>query len=94
MTHAAARFLDLWLDAHDVPSVARFWAAALDMRMASPIEGAVRLAGQPILSPGPMALIATCALVTWACWSLAFFMPDVYRRHVLGEHPTDATEQG
>lgn len=46
MTHAAARFLDLWLDAHDVPSVARFWAAALDMRMASPIEGAVRLAGQ------------------------------------------------
>ncbi|MCA9504467.1 MAG: hypothetical protein R3F16_23075 [Myxococcota bacterium] len=55
---------------------------------------AVRLAGQPILSPGPMALIATCALVTWACWSLAFFMPDVYRRHVLGEHPTDATEQG
>ena len=31
MTQATARFLDLWLDAHDVVAVAAFWARALDM---------------------------------------------------------------
>lgn len=46
MTHAAARFVDLWLDAHDVPAVARFWATALDMTIASPIDGAVHLSGE------------------------------------------------
>lgn len=45
MTAAVARFHDLWLDAHDVPAVARFWAQALDMRMGTPVDGAVRLAG-------------------------------------------------
>lgn len=45
MTHAVARFLDLWLDAHDVSAVARFWAHALDMTIAAPVNGAVRLAG-------------------------------------------------
>jgi hypothetical protein len=43
---AAARFLDLWLDAHDVPAVARFWASALDMTIESPVNDAVRLAGE------------------------------------------------
>lgn len=43
---AAARFLDLWLDAHDVPAMARFWASALDMTIESPVNDAVRLAGE------------------------------------------------
>lgn len=45
----------------------------------------MRAAGQPILAPLPMALIASSALVTSTCWWLAFFMPDRYRARVLRE---------
>lgn len=40
-----ARFLDLWLDAHDVAAVARFWARALGLTAQPPLNGAVRLVG-------------------------------------------------
>lgn len=46
MTQATARFLDLWLDAHDVVAVAAFWARALDMTIAEPVDGAIRLGGE------------------------------------------------
>ena len=45
MTTPVARFLDLWLDAHDVPAVARFWGQALGMTPAPADHDAVRLEG-------------------------------------------------
>ncbi|MAG31198.1 MAG: hypothetical protein CL908_09965 [Deltaproteobacteria bacterium] len=49
------------------------------------VIAAIRLAGQPIVAPLPMGIIAGCSLMTSACWSLAFFMPKSYRSKVLGE---------
>jgi len=54
----------------------------------------IRAAGLPILAPVGVSLIACAALVTTACWWLAFFMPDVYRRRVLGIAPDARGAEG
>jgi hypothetical protein len=43
----------------------------------------LRSVGVPILSSFPMLTIALTALLCSACWWLAFFMPDAYRRRLL-----------
>jgi len=48
---------------------------------------AIRAAGLPIMAPLGTTLISCTTLVTTACWWLAFFMPDAYRRRVLGIEP-------
>ncbi len=48
---------------------------------------AIRAAGLPIIAPLGTTLISCTTLVTTACWWLAFFMPDTYRRRVLGLEP-------
>ncbi|WP_116112120.1 VOC family protein [Austwickia chelonae] len=45
MVGPVARFLDLWLDAHDVAVVGRFWASVLGMSSRATEDGAVRLSG-------------------------------------------------
>ena len=45
---------------------------------------ALRSVGIPILSALPMLSIALSSLVCSTCWWLAFFMPDAYRRRILG----------
>lgn len=52
----------------------------------------IRASGMPIMSPLPMTIIAFAALLSSACWWLAFFMPDAYRRRVLGANPDAATD--
>lgn len=44
----------------------------------------MRAAGLPILAPLGASLIACTSCVATICWWLAFFMPDAYRRKVLG----------
>lgn len=46
MGTVVARFLDLWLDAYDVPAVARFWGEALGMSTRAQDDGSVRLSGE------------------------------------------------
>ncbi|MEM9174187.1 MAG: hypothetical protein AAGC67_03060 [Myxococcota bacterium] len=48
---------------------------------------AIRAAGLPIMAPLGASVIACSTFVTTFCWWLAFFMPDVYRRRVLGIAP-------
>jgi hypothetical protein len=43
------------------------------------VTAAIRASGIAILSPLPMTIIAVGALVSAACWALAFFMPEGYR---------------
>ncbi|GEM_PF-1298838 len=50
----------------------------------------IRAAGLPIMAPLGASIIACTTFVTTTCWWLAFFMPDAYRRRVLGIDPTSA----
>jgi len=54
---------------------------------------AIRATGVPILSSLPMSILSSTTLVTTTCWWLAFFMPDAYRRRVLGVDPEDAADE-
>lgn len=47
----------------------------------------IRASGTPIVSATPMAVIACTTFFTTACWALAFFMPDAYRRRFLEAQP-------
>ena len=53
----------------------------------------IRASGGAILDPIPMAIISCTTFVTTTCWCLAFFMPESYRRGVLGAEPGDPTER-
>jgi len=50
----------------------------------------IRAAGLPVLAPLGAILISSVALVAATCWWLAFFMPDLYQRRVLGIAPSEA----
>ena len=66
------------------------WALASGASVSSiGVMIAIRAAGLPVMSPVGASIIACTTFVTTACWWLAFFMPDVYRRHVLGLAPGD-----
>ena len=54
----------------------------------------IRATGQPIMAPLGVSIIACTTLVTTTCWWLAFFMPDAYRRVVLGSESSDSSENG
>ena len=55
---------------------------------------AIRATGLPIMSSLGASIIACTTLATTACWALAFFMPDAYRRHVLGVDPSATDAEG
>jgi len=50
----------------------------------------LRATGMPVLSPLPMSIIASCALLSSICWSLGFFMPGSYRDWLASEPPGPA----
>ena len=71
----------------------RLWAIASGCSVVSIGSIAViRASGVPILSSMPMSIISCTTLVTTTCWWLAFFMPDGYRRRVLGIQPESASD--
>ena len=50
--------------------------------------------GLPIVSPLPMAIIAVCALLSSACWWLAFLMPSAYRNRIGGDSESEGQRAG
>lgn len=68
-------------------------ASAASVAMVTAII-AIRAAGLPVLAPVGASLIACATLLTTACWWLAFFMPNVYRRRVLGIETDASTAEG